>query len=107
MILISAGLVLTAIVLLIVGFVLAKPFLVMWSIAISVLSAVFLVIGALLRRHELFPGGRAGATPPLQPREPAPTGPVTAPHMPPGRPATPVPHPMARQTATAPARPRP
>nr|WP_157553830.1 hypothetical protein [Herbidospora sakaeratensis] len=35
-------------------------FLVMWSIVISVLSAVCLLIGALLRRHELFPaGGRA------------------------------------------------
>src|SRR4051812_22350087 len=29
----------------------------MWSIVISVLSAVCLLIGALLRRHELFPAG--------------------------------------------------
>ncbi|MFI6812787.1 hypothetical protein ACIBG7_10275 [Nonomuraea sp. NPDC050328] len=65
MILISAGLVLTAIVLLIAGFVLTKPFLIMWSIVVCVLSALFLVIGAFLRRHELFPGnGRAGATAP-------------------------------------------
>ncbi|MFC7643452.1 hypothetical protein ACFQX6_23505 [Streptosporangium lutulentum] len=63
MILVSAGLVLTAIVLLIAGFVLGQAYLVMWSIAISLLSAVFLVIGALLRRHELFPGGHAGVTP--------------------------------------------
>lgn len=77
MILISAGLVLTAIVLLIAGFVLTKPFLVMWSIAVSVLSAVFLVIGALLRRHELFPGGgRAGTAPYLPPRAPVPPGPL-------------------------------
>lgn len=67
MILISAGLVLAAVVLLIAGFVLAAPHLIMWSIVVSVLSAMFLVIGAFLRRHELFPsGGRAGepATPP-------------------------------------------
>ena len=80
MILISAGLVLTAIVLLIAGFVLAKPFLVMWSIAVSVLSAVFLVIGALLRRHELFPGGDAGAPQPLPRKGPMPAGPLPAPH---------------------------
>ncbi|MEU1733874.1 hypothetical protein [Streptosporangium sp. NPDC020145] len=76
MILISAGLVLTAIVLLIAGFVMSQPFLVMWSIAVSVLSAVFLVIGALLRRHELFPaGGRGGAAPPPPPRGSVPPGP--------------------------------
>ncbi|MER7131773.1 hypothetical protein [Streptosporangium saharense] len=93
MILISAGLVLTAIVLLIAGFVMSQPFLVMWSIAVSVLSAVFLVIGALLRRHELFPaGGRGGAAPPpprkgtVPPGPPVPNQPVlqaplpTAPH---------------------------
>ncbi|MGS2640433.1 hypothetical protein [Streptosporangium sp. G12] len=80
MILISAGLVLTAIVLLIAGFVLAKPFLVIWSIAVSMLSAVFLVIGALLRRHELFPGGDAGASQPLPPKGPMPAGPLPAPH---------------------------
>ena len=62
MILISAGLVLAAVVLLIAGFVLAQPFLIMWSIVVSVLSALFLVIGAFLRRHELFPGVQA-ATP--------------------------------------------
>ncbi len=60
MILISAALVLAAIVLLIAGVVLGTPPLVMWSIVVSVLSAVCLLIGALLRRHELFPaGGRA------------------------------------------------
>ncbi|MEU6413882.1 hypothetical protein [Microbispora sp. NPDC046933] len=62
MILISAALVLAAIVLLIAGVVLGTPPLVMWSIVVSVLSAVCLLIGALLRRHELFPaGGRAAA----------------------------------------------
>ncbi|GIH96754.1 hypothetical protein ACFFMN_28575 [Planobispora siamensis] len=82
MILISAGLVLTAVVLLIAGVVLAKPFLVMWSIAVSVLSAVFLVIGALLRRHELFPGkSSAGTAPPLPYGGPATAGPMPAPHM--------------------------
>ncbi|MFF4987155.1 hypothetical protein ACFY19_08195 [Streptosporangium saharense] len=76
MILISAGLVLTAIVLLIAGFVMSQPFLVMWSIAVSVLSAVFLVIGALLRRHELFPaGGRGGAAPPPPRKGTVPPGP--------------------------------
>ncbi|MFC4059896.1 hypothetical protein ACFOWE_16435 [Planomonospora corallina] len=79
MILISAGLVLTAVVLLIAGVVLAKPFLVMWSIAVSVLSAVFLVIGALLRRHELFPGrGRAGAALKSPYGGPVPAGPMHA-----------------------------
>ncbi|MEU8381837.1 hypothetical protein AB0C32_21925, partial [Streptosporangium sp. NPDC048865] len=86
MILISAGLVLTAIVLLIAGFVLAKPFLVIWSIAVSMLSAVFLVIGALLRRHELFPGGDAGASQPLPPKGPMPAGPLPAPHGMPNQP---------------------
>ncbi|GIH68234.1 hypothetical protein [Sphaerimonospora thailandensis] len=76
MILISAALVLAAIVLLIAGVVLAKPFLVMWSIVISVLSAVCLLIGALLRRHELFPAGRGtavgSATTPQGPSVPSP-----------------------------------
>ncbi|WP_433497003.1 hypothetical protein ACQP1K_18730 [Sphaerimonospora sp. CA-214678] len=72
MILISAALVLAAIVLLIAGVVLAKPFLVMWSIVISVLSAVCLLIGALLRRHELFPaGGRAAVGPVNTPQGPS------------------------------------
>ncbi|MGJ6961349.1 hypothetical protein ACSDR0_05515 [Streptosporangium sp. G11] len=113
MILISAGLVLTAIVLLIAGFVLAKPFLVMWSIAVSVLSAVFLVIGALLRRHELFPGGDAGASQPLPPKGPMPAGPLAAPHgvpnQTPGRPSAPqqmvVRHGM-QQAPAAPTQPR-
>ncbi|MBO3745430.1 hypothetical protein J5X84_05060 [Streptosporangiaceae bacterium NEAU-GS5] len=65
MILISAALVLAAIVLLIAGVVLAKPFLVMWSIVISVLSAVSLLVGALLRRHELFPAGGKPAREPV------------------------------------------
>ncbi|WP_030909810.1 hypothetical protein [Streptosporangium amethystogenes] len=110
MILISAGLVLTAIVLLIVGIVLAKPFLVMWSIAVSVLSAVFLVIGALLRRHELFPGGQAGAAQPLPEKGPMPAGPVPAPHGVPNQPPVP-PHMMAQhgmrqQMPVAPTQPR-
>ncbi|MEV4381400.1 hypothetical protein [Streptosporangium sp. NPDC049644] len=110
MILISAGLVLTAIVLLIVGIVLAKPFLVMWSIAVSVLSAVFLVIGALLRRHELFPGGQAGAAQPLPEKGPMPAGPVPVPHGVPNQPPVP-PHMMAQhgmrqQMPVAPTQPR-
>lgn len=93
MILISAGLVLTAIALLIAGFVMAKPFLVMWSIAVSVLSAVFLVIGALLRRHELFPGGgRAGVVPPLPPMAPVPPGPLSGLPAMSSQLASPVPH---------------
>ncbi|MER5321356.1 hypothetical protein [Streptosporangium roseum] len=111
MILISAGLVVTAIVLLIAGFVLAKPFLVMWSIAVSVLSAVFLVIGALLRRHELFPGGgRAGAAP-LPPKGPVPAGPMPAPHMRPDQRVPSAPHPRAPHgmppAATVAPQPRP
>ncbi|GAA0851930.1 hypothetical protein ACFQVD_16890 [Streptosporangium amethystogenes subsp. fukuiense] len=110
MILISAGLVLTAIVLLIVGIVLAKPFLVMWSIAVSVLSAVFLVIGALLRRHELFPGGQAGAAQPLPEKGPMPAGSVPVPHGVPSHPPVP-PHMMAQhgmrqQMPVAPTQPR-
>ncbi|GGS53888.1 hypothetical protein GCM10010156_10780 [Planobispora rosea] len=112
MILISAGLVLTAVVLLIAGVVLGRPPLVIWSIAVSMLSAVFLVIGALLRRHELFPGGgRAGAVPPSPHPGTGPAGPVPAPPMashpqriPAGRPATP--H-GTRQTAATPPRPAP
>ncbi|MFI6905473.1 hypothetical protein ACIBKY_29715 [Nonomuraea sp. NPDC050394] len=103
MILISAGLVLAAVVLLIAGFVLAKPFLIMWSIVVSVLSALFLVIGALLRRHELFPGGRAGAT--ATPPEPAKFGYPQPPHSdqaPAGAPPSP-PRPQTfQQTATVP-----
>ncbi|GGK47905.1 hypothetical protein Ppa06_04470 [Planomonospora parontospora subsp. parontospora] len=119
MILISAGLVLTAVVLLIAGVVIAKPFLVMWSIAVSVLSAVFLVIGALLRRHELFPGGgRAGVAPPSPFKGPAPAGPMPVPPMTshrqpaPGIPGVPAGPPEAapqgaRQTVAAATRPRP
>ncbi|MFI7461527.1 hypothetical protein [Nonomuraea sp. NPDC049646] len=89
MILISAGLVLAAVVLLIAGFVLAKPFLIMWSIVVSVLSALFLVIGALLRRHELFPGGGRAAAPATPP---APLPPPGLPYNQTG-PAGPQPHP--------------
>ncbi|GAA3163611.1 hypothetical protein GCM10010466_63210 [Planomonospora alba] len=116
MILISAGLVLTAVVLLIAGVVLTKPFLVMWSIAVSVLSAVFLVIGALLRRHELFPGrGRAGAAPPSPFPGAVPAGampvPPMAPHQHPvpgaaGVPGAPAAAPQGVRQAAA-ARPRP
>ncbi|WP_184757545.1 hypothetical protein [Streptosporangium album] len=102
--------VVTAIVLLIAGFVLGQAFLVMWSIAVSVLSAVFLVIGALLRRHELFPsGGHTGSTP-LPPKGPVPAGPMPAPHMMSDRHVPSAPHAMApqgmRQTATATPQPR-
>ncbi|MEV0164164.1 hypothetical protein [Nonomuraea fuscirosea] len=102
--------VLAAVVLLIAGFVLAKPFLIMWSIVVSVLSALFLVIGAFLRRNELFPGGgqaAAPATPPKGLMPPAPpynqTGPTA--HQPPMRPQPhPRPQPQAPQrTATVPA----
>ncbi|MGP3916029.1 hypothetical protein [Nonomuraea sp. 10N515B] len=111
MILISAGLVLAAVVLLIAGFVLAKPFLIMWSIVVSVLSALFLVIGAFLRRHELFPGGGQAAAPATPPAGLLPpglpynqTGPVA--HQPP--PQQPRPQPPQRTVtvpATAPRRP--
>ncbi|MGW5684432.1 hypothetical protein [Nonomuraea sp. NPDC003754] len=121
MILISAGLVLAAVVLLIAGFIMAEPFLIMWSIVVSVLSALFLVIGAFLRRHELFPGGGgAGAKTPqanapmVTPTAITPAGAATAPTMPhqqpprPLTPASPVPSGMGPRPATAPgAPPRP
>ncbi|MFI9551631.1 hypothetical protein [Nonomuraea endophytica] len=94
---------LAAVVLLIAGFVLAKPFLIMWSIVVSVLSALFLVIGALLRRHELFPGGRAGAT--ATPPEPAKFGYPQPPHSdqaPAGAPPSPPRTQTFQQTATVP-----
>ncbi|NUT40349.1 MAG: hypothetical protein HOV86_10185 [Thermoactinospora sp.] len=86
MILISAGLVLAAIVLLIAGFVLTKPFLIMWSIVVCVLSALFLVIGAYLRRHELFPGGRKAGAPVEPGQKAAQPSAVTAPHAHVGQP---------------------
>ncbi|TMR20660.1 hypothetical protein ETD86_17950, partial [Nonomuraea turkmeniaca] len=105
MILISAGLVLAAVVLLIAGFVLAKPFLIMWSIVVSVLSALFLVIGAFLRRHELFPGGGQAAPPATPPAGLLPpglpynqTGPVA--HQPPPQQTRPQP---PQRTVTVPA----
>ncbi|MGI5270810.1 hypothetical protein ACQEUU_16770 [Nonomuraea sp. CA-218870] len=95
--------VLAAVILLIAGFVLAKPFLIMWSIVVSVLSALFLVIGALLRRHELFPGGGQAAVPVTPP----PAG-LVPPGVPPyprtgpmGAQPSPRPHPYQR-TATMP-----
>ncbi|MFG3440423.1 hypothetical protein ACGF0J_24490 [Nonomuraea sp. NPDC047897] len=91
MILISAGLVLAAVILLIAGFVLAKVYLIMWSIVASVLSALFLVIGAFLRRHELFPGGGQAAGPATPPAGLVPPGVAhgqTAPHAPTGPHAT-------------------
>ncbi|WP_157244700.1 hypothetical protein [Nonomuraea typhae] len=107
MILISAGLVLAAVVLLIAGFVLAKPFLIMWSIVVSVLSALFLVIGALLRRHELFPGGRAGATAtPPDPRLGHPQPPHAG-QAPVGMPPSPQRPPTPQQTAPQPVPRRP
>ncbi|WP_344473972.1 hypothetical protein [Nonomuraea monospora] len=98
-------------VLLIAGFVLAKPFLIMWSIVVSVLSALFLVIGAFLRRNELFPGGgqaAAPATPPkgLMPSAPPynQTGPmVHQQHTPPRPQPQAPPHAPQRTAATAPA----
>jgi len=71
-ILISAALVLVAIILLIAGVVLAKPFLVIWSIVVSLLSAVCLLIGAFVRRHELFPSGAASPDGPSPGSSPAP-----------------------------------
>ncbi|MDX3111434.1 hypothetical protein PW035_62285, partial [Nonomuraea angiospora] len=102
--------VLAAVVLLIAGFVLAKPFLIMWSIVVSVLSALFLVIGAFLRRNELFPGGGQAAAPATPPKGLMPPGPgspynQTGPmgHQPPPRPQQ-HPHPQTPQrTATVPA----
>ncbi|MEU6997746.1 hypothetical protein [Nonomuraea sp. NPDC046570] len=109
-------------VLLIAGFVLAKPFLIMWSIVVSVLSALFLVIGAFLRRHELFPGGGAAQAPPPGPQSgqvPPVVRPVPQQGLSPlqqgsaGAPPAPRPHPpyqtVPQQTATVPglARPRP
>ncbi|MFE3447901.1 hypothetical protein ACFXJ8_03115 [Nonomuraea sp. NPDC059194] len=119
MILISAGLVLAAVVLLIAGFVMAEPFLIMWSIVVSVLSALFLVIGAFLRRHELFPGGGgAGAqasqanAPTVTPTAVTPAGAATAPTMPqqpprPLAPAQPLPSGMRPQQGIAHGAPRP
>jgi hypothetical protein len=64
----SAILVVLAFGLLVAGVVTGTAVLVMWSIVVSVLSAVFLMIGALLRRHELFPsGGTPAATAPPMP----------------------------------------
>ncbi|MEV0619990.1 hypothetical protein AB0I81_42195 [Nonomuraea sp. NPDC050404] len=101
-----------AVVLLIAGFVLAKPFLIMWSIVVSVLSALFLVIGAFLRRNELFPGGGQAAAPAtpskgLMPSTPTytQTGPMSHHHHhqpPPPQQPRPQPRPPQR-TATVPA----
>ncbi|PZG22413.1 hypothetical protein C1I98_36690, partial [Spongiactinospora gelatinilytica] len=104
MIFVSAGLVLAAIVLLIAGVVLAEPSLVMWSIVVSVLSAVFLLIAVLLRRHALFPrGGPAKATmPPPAPLQAGPyqAGPMASPMM-----AAPPPQ-AVQHMATMPPQPR-
>ncbi|MFD1120265.1 hypothetical protein ACFQ3A_38345, partial [Sphaerisporangium aureirubrum] len=69
MIYLSAILVVLAFGLLVAGVVTGTAVLVMWSIVVSVLSAVFLMIGALLRRHELFPSGgtTAAPAPPMPP----------------------------------------
>jgi len=75
-ILVSAGLVLIAIILLIVGVVQAEPYLVMWSIVVSVLSAVFLLIAVLVRRHELFPRGGRDQAPEALAAVPHPPGPM-------------------------------
>lgn len=90
MIFISAALVLVAIVLLVAGVVLGKVFLVMWSIVVSVLSAVCLLIGALLRRHELFPGKEG---------RPAPQEPEAAPAYAGAGPTVPVPAALLPQAA--------
>ncbi|MEO3812513.1 hypothetical protein ABGB17_26230, partial [Sphaerisporangium sp. B11E5] len=69
MIYLSAILVVLAFGLLVAGVVTGTAVLVMWSIVVSVLSAVFLMIGALLRRHQLFPSGgtKAAMVPPPMP----------------------------------------
>ncbi|WP_143590193.1 hypothetical protein [Thermoactinospora rubra] len=105
MILISAGLVLAAIVLLIAGFVLNLPHVIMWSIVTCVLSALFLVIGAFLRRHELFPSGRDAGEPAKEavpPSAPAPVPPVRTQASPMGAPPVIAPRAL-QQTATVPA----
>lgn len=69
MIYLSAILVVLAFGLLVAGVWTGTAVLVMWSIVVSVLSALFLMIGALLRRHELFPSGGtpAAMVPPMPP----------------------------------------
>jgi len=58
-----------ALLILIAGWALAKVYLVMWSMVIAVLAAVCLLIGALVKRHLLFPaGGRAADGPDLTPQ---------------------------------------
>ncbi|GII88719.1 hypothetical protein Ssi03_67090 [Sphaerisporangium siamense] len=104
MIYLSAILVVLAFGLLVAGVVTGTAVLVMWSIVVSVLSAVFLMIGALLRRHELFPsGGVPAAMPPMPPAGAgvadglmARPGAVASSAAPPRGPASPV----ARPTAT-------
>ncbi|WP_424534624.1 hypothetical protein ACOZ38_30820 [Sphaerisporangium viridialbum] len=112
MIYLSAILVVLAFGLLVAGVVTGTAVLVMWSIVVSVLSAVFLMIGALLRRHELFPsGGTTAATAPPMPVTGAGVaggsmgrpGGVASPGVPPR--GAPLAHPMAAphpgfQTAT-------
>ncbi|GII67077.1 hypothetical protein Skr01_71620 [Sphaerisporangium krabiense] len=103
MIYLSAILVVLAFGLLVAGVVTGTAVLVMWSIVVSVLSAVFLMIGALLRRHELFPsGGVPAATPHMPPAGAgvadglmARPGAVASSAAPPRGPASPVARPMA------------
>ncbi|MEU9885661.1 hypothetical protein [Sphaerisporangium sp. NPDC051011] len=111
MIYLSAILVVLAFGLLVAGVVTGTAVLVMWSIVVSVLSAVFLMIGALLRRHELFPsGGVPAATPSMSPVGAgvaggmmAHPGAVASPMAPPRGAATPVARPMAAPHLTHPA----
>ncbi|RCG32969.1 hypothetical protein DQ384_00495 [Sphaerisporangium album] len=111
MIYLSAILVVLAFGLLVAGVVTGTAVLVMWSIVVSVLSAVFLMIGALLRRHELFPsGGVPAATPPMSPAGAgvagglmAHPGAVASPMAPPRGASSPVVRPMAAPHLTHPA----
>ncbi|GII53952.1 hypothetical protein Pth03_23410 [Planotetraspora thailandica] len=71
MILFSAALALAiaALLILIAGWAMTQVYLVVWSMAIAVLAAVFLLAGALLKRHLLFPaGGRAAVGTDLTPQ---------------------------------------
>ncbi|MDH2428603.1 hypothetical protein [Sphaerisporangium sp. TRM90804] len=105
MIYLSAILVVLAFGLLVAGVVTGTAVPVMWSIVVSVLSAVFLMIGALLRRHELFPsGGAAAPGPPMSPAGAA--GPAGRPGAPASATAPPrglsplTPHPLGAPVTT-------
>jgi hypothetical protein len=117
----ALALAIAALLILIAGWATTQVYLVVWSMAIAVLAAVFLLIGALLKRHLLFPvGGRAAVGPDLTPQgspvselahagatafSAAPGHPVATPMVaaPPlmhhgARPPVPFPHPRPEQT---------